>query len=419
MILAVILAILMLVPFIFSAFNAYGASTASNLEKLRARAAELQQEKGKLNDELSKIQSSKQSALQRKMTLDKQIDVAEQEIDNSNQLIDSLTAEIKEKEVQLADAIEAEKEELRLYKKRVRAMEESGTASYIGILVQADSFDDLLGRVEIIGDVLEYDQQVIARLKSTRQLIADTKTGLENDRTEQSSEKTVLEARKAELDAQYKQSEQFVAALETEQHEYEAALREALKAEDSLDNEIKSLLARQAAEKAAAEAAARKAEAARKAAQQSGGGGGNSASSSGGSGGATRVGTGSFSWPLPGYTNVTSGFKMRYHPILKVNKMHTGIDLPAPTGTKIKASDSGTVVTAGYNTGYGNYVVINHGGGKATLYGHMSRILCSVGQKVDKLDTIGAVGSTGFSTGSHLHFEIIINGKQVNPLNYF
>ncbi len=404
MILAVILALLLIVPFIVSAFTASAASNSA-LDRLKGKASELTKQKNGIQSELAEISADKTKAMKQKQILDRQIDIAEQEIETTKEIITELENQIKVKEVELAQAIEDEKAEMVRYKDRVRAMEESGSASYIGILVQADSYEDLLGRAEMVGDLLDYNQEIIQDLKVARDKVAEAKTGLESDKVEQNETKATLETRKADLEVQQEKSDKFVEALEKEEKSYKAALIEAQASEERLDKEIKTLLAKLEAERKAKEAARREAE--RK-----------SGTSSGTSSG-TRVGTGGFAWPLPGYTNVSSGFGMRYHPTLKVTKLHTGTDIPAPTGTIIKSSKAGTVVTAGYNSGYGNYVVIDHDDGTATLYGHMSKILCKSGQSVGKLATIGAVGSTGFSTGPHLHFEIIIGGQQVNAMKYF
>lgn len=128
---------------------------------------------------------------------------------------------------------------------------------------------------------------------------------------------------------------------------------------------------------------------------------------------------GTFTWPVPGCTKITDPFGPRIHPITKKKSTHTGVDIGAPYGTKIVAANTGTVIISGYNYAYGNYVVIDHGGGYSTLYGHMSKIAAKKGANVKKGAVIGYVGSTGLSTGNHCHFEIRKNGVAENPMNHF
>ena len=123
-------------------------------------------------------------------------------------------------------------------------------------------------------------------------------------------------------------------------------------------------------------------------------------------------------WPVPGYTRITSNYGMRTHPITGIYKLHTGVDLGAPMGANFIAANDGVVTKAGYNGAYGNMVIIDHGGGISTLYAHGSEILVTVGQTVKKGDNILKVGSTGYSTGAHAHFEVRVNGQPVNPLPY-
>jgi len=212
-----------------------------------------------------------------------------------------------------------------------------------------------------------------------------------------------------------------MAELYAEENQYIQAHEQAKAAEEELSADIKEMLAaiekaereekerleraaREKAEREAREKAERDRIAREKAQAQAG---------------SAALSSESFSWPLPGYYEISSYYGMRFHPILKVNALHTGIDIGAPTGTAIVAARSGTVVTAGYNTGYGNYILISHGDGVATLYGHLSKLLVSDGQSVSEGDKIGQVGNTGWSTGPHLHFEIIVNGTPINPLAYF
>ena len=143
------------------------------------------------------------------------------------------------------------------------------------------------------------------------------------------------------------------------------------------------------------------------------------ASGGGGGGGGTVVGTGAFAWPVPSCTYLTSRFGLRVHPVYGTTKSHTGIDIGAESGATIVAADGGTVTMAGVNSGYGNCVMIDHGNGYKTLYGHMSSIAVSNGQTVSKGDTIGYVGSTGISTGPHCHFEVWKDGSRIDPEQFY
>ena len=127
---------------------------------------------------------------------------------------------------------------------------------------------------------------------------------------------------------------------------------------------------------------------------------------------------GVMAWPVPGYTTVTSPFAMRVHPITGVYKLHTGVDIRAPQGANFVAAADGVVTKAGYNSAYGNMVIIDHGGGISTLYAHGSEIMVELGQEIKKLDTVIKVGATGYATGPHAHFEVRINGSPVQPLDY-
>ncbi len=380
MILAIMLAALMILPMLLSAFHVSAASS-SELKRLKEKAGTLASQRKQIASELKKIASSKSSTIRQKAKLDEQIGLTQNEIENTEALIKELDAQIGLKQTELAGAITDEKKENALFKCRVRAMEEAGEVSYIGVLLKSDDFSDLLGRIDLIGEILSYDKQVMEKLAETRDFIDQTKKSLEGDQKDQVEVKQSLIDRKSELNEQCQSSETMIKKLESQEADYKEAYEEAEEAEQDLQKEISAMVA--ALSKTS-----------------------------------VYIG-GTYTWPLPGHYTITSPFGMRYHPTLKVNKLHTGVDISAPKGTKIVAANAGKVITAGYNSGYGNYVVIDHGGGQATLYGHMSKISVSVNQKLKKSQQVGLVGSTGFSTGNHLHFEIIVGGKQVDPMKYF
>lgn len=384
MALAVFLAAVLLFGLIYSAV-APQAGAVSALDKLRNNAKALEGEKEKIQAELAQIKSEKASVVKQKTVLDRQIEITEQEIQNTTTLIQELSAEIARKQEELDEALRSEAEEYEAFRTRIRVMEEAGDTQYLGILLASDSFSDMLERMSIIQEIMDYDLKLMDDLKESRERIEETKKSLEADKDEQAAVKEELAKRQAELVTQRGEQVQLIKDLEKEENEYRKAYEEAEEAERDLKKQIDDLMKELARKKS------------------------------------VYVG-GTYTWPLPGYSigaGEGSKFGTRVHPILNVEKFHSGVDIPAPTGTKILAANSGEVIKATYNGGYGNCVVIDHGGGKATLYGHMSRFAVSAGQQVKKGDVIGYVGSTGLSTGPHLHFEIIENGSPVNPMNHF
>ncbi|MBQ4544690.1 MAG: peptidoglycan DD-metalloendopeptidase family protein [Oscillospiraceae bacterium] len=353
---------------------------AQTVSSLNSKLDSLASQKAKIQKELKAIKSKKQSTMTKKAALDQQIDVTEQEVDTINQLITALDVQVATVTAELNAAQEAEQKQTDDFLARVRIMEEEGTASMLGIILSADSFSDMLTRTELIGSIVEGDKKLMRELAETRAGIAEKKASLDSARAEQAAAKSNLVAKKNSLQSQYNEANALLKSLNTSAAEYEKAFNEAERAMDAARADLQKLLSK--------------------------------------SGSSTYVG-GEFRWPTKA-TRITSPYGTRKDPITKKSSMHTGIDIGASMGSEIYASNSGTVIVAGWSSkGYGNYVVVDHGGGKSTLYAHMSKIKTKKGAKVTKGDVIGLVGSTGYSTGPHLHFEILINGKHTNPMNYF
>lgn len=364
------------------AMNAPEAGAADTVSSLNSKLDKLSKEKDKIKKELAEIEKKKQSASAKKAALDQQIDVTQQEIDVMNQLIDALDNRIRAKEQELAVATELEKKQTDEFLVRLRVMEEEGSVSMLGVILSADSFTDMITRSEIVGDIVESDRQLMKSLAETRAKIAADKAALDADRAEQEKAKASLVNKRSSLKGQYNEANSLVKELSADAAEYERKYNEAEAAQEAAKRELKALL------------------------------------NSSGSKSTTYVG-GTFRWPTKA-TYITSYYGRRSDPITKKSAFHTGIDIGASRGSEIYAANSGTVIVAGWSQkGYGNYVVIDHGGGKSTLYAHMDKIKTTKGAKVAKGDVIGLVGSTGYSTGPHLHFEILINGDHTNPMNYF
>lgn len=376
------LALLMVFAFVAEIAIYTQAGAAQTVSSLNNKLSSLANQKTKIEKELKQIESKKQSTMTKKAALDRQIVVTEQEVETINELIGALDAELSVVSKELSEAEATEKKQNDDFMKRVRIMEEEGSASMLGIILEADSFSDMLTRTELIGDIVEGDKALMRELAATRESIASKKADLDKKKQDQAAAKKNLVAKQNSLESQYTQANKLITSLNMEAKEYEKALNEAERAQEQAKAELKKLLSQ-------------------------------SGSSS------TKYVGGDFMWPTKA-TRITSYYGTRNDPITKKKSMHTGIDIAASKGSNIFASNSGTVIVAGWSSkGYGNYVVIDHGGGKSTLYAHMSKIITKKGAKVARGDVIGLVGSTGWSTGPHLHFEILINGNHTNPMNYF
>ncbi len=380
-IIAIVLVILlflgMATSIVFS-FTAHGASVSemqSELDNIIAK-------RERLEKELSSIKEKKNVAMEEKAILDEQINDLNREAELLDDVVDGLTDELEASQEKLDAAESVLDDNTELAKKRIRAMYELGDTSYLSIILSSTSIHDFITRIELVKQMSSYDQKVINTLKETKDTIETETKAIEEKTNAQKSALDALEDNISTLKTKQKRSDDLIDKFNTQSEENIKAIEAADRAEEELQAEIRKEMAQNGDE--------------------------------------TFVG-GQFLWPLSGYYSITSKFGMRTHPVTGVYKLHTGVDISGSgvNGKPILAANSGKVIKAGYNTGYGNYVVIDHGGGYSTLYGHASRLNVSKGQTVSRGDVIAYVGSTGYSTGPHLHFEVIKNGEYTNPLSYF
>ena len=346
------------------------AAIREEYEKLQQQINGKRQEMDDLKNELSKIKNQKASTQQQKNLLDQRNSALTEEINLLEQQIDVTTRSISANET-------LEEQQTALFHKQIRMEEEQGTISYWSVLFKATSFSDLVSRIDFINEIVRYNQQVIDDLRQTRQELADDKAALE-EQTE------ALNASKKELEGQISESMKMLAEY-TKTEEGKQAEYDAIKAEEeALDSLI-----------AAAEAKAREL------------------------GMDDIAGTvGGYAWPCKGIRWITSKFGGRQSPGGIGSTNHKGVDIGTPMGTAVLAAKAGTVTWASWNGGYGNCVIISHGKGNSTLYGHLSGYNVSVGDKVTQGQVIAYSGNTGNSTGPHLHFGIKENDSWIDPLNY-
>lgn len=383
--LVVMLAAALLFPLSnYMAPEARAAVTKAEINELKSDAEALEKEKKELQQQLKQIEANKDKAMDQKALLERQINVLQDEINNMAQQIVKYDELILIKEQELASAQQDEADQYRLFCERVRAMEEDGEVNYWAILFNAASFSDLLDRVIMVDEIMEYDNAVMDNLIAIREQIEVDKAELEQARTDQKAAKVAQEAAKKELEARESDVEKLIAQIKKQESAAEHAIDELTAKAEAMDKEIA-----QKEKELAAQLAAQ----------------GNKITSEKG-----------YLWPLKNYSNLSSLYAGRIDPFTGKPATHSGIDVPAPKGVQILAAKSGVVITAAYQSGgYGNYVVISHGDGNTTLYAHMSSRKVKVGDVVKQGQVIGLVGSTGRSTGNHLHYEIRENGVRIDP----
>ena len=410
-IVCLVLAAVMLLGLVSSALIIMvNAASSSEIKKeltgLRSQQAELKKEREALQAKIKENQSKTQTLVDKKSDIDQQISMTQASISNLNEQVQQYSLLIANKQAEL-EASQAEEKRLNeQYKTRIRSMEETGSISYWAILFGANSFSDLLDKIDVIQEIAKADQLMMDKMKAVSEKIT--------------SERTELEQQMAELDVTREELDQQEQELEDQRAEADTLLGDMMKAYEEMNADYEQNMANEAElsdeiakSEAAYYAALSKEEAERIAAlnRQNNNKGSNSNSS-----GATN--TGGWLYPLPYQCQVTDSYGYRTHPLTGKYSWHNGVDFGAAAGTAILATKSGTVTTAAYSAAWGYYVVINHGDGYSSLYAHQPSCSVSVGDYVTQGQTIVYVGSTGWSTGPHLHFTIYYNGADVNPFNY-
>lgn len=393
---------------------AYAVSQAE-IDDLQKKLDALEQQAQEQQDVINDLTSQKARFITRKLALDNKIEINRQMIELIGEQIEIYDEIIAEKQAERDKALEKETTQTELLRSRIRAMEENSTYSYASFIFDSSSVTELLSRIGDVNDIMHYDKTLEEEYMAAREDVESIKKSYEEARHEQELLQKELDTKQAELDAQVEAAYTMIADIETlsddAQAEYDAIAEEEAKAEETLQEAIRKRAAEQAKYNQNN--------------NSNNGGGGNSGDSGGNSGGGGSSGGGSatslsnLQWPVPSCTLITSRFGYRVAPTTGASTYHGGLDIGAGMGASIVAAGAGDVIYAGANGGYGNCVMIDHGNGVVTVYAHMSSIGVSYGQYVTAGQYVGAVGSTGVSTGPHCHFEIRINGAQTDPAAYF
>lgn len=350
-----------------------------NIEELEKQKEDLITQNEESNFHLEFISDELSETVAEVSELTQSIYEKQTEIEELTLKTDIIEARIEKVEKQLEDATEEYEVQKDLLEKRLVAMYEMGETSYLDLLLNSKGISDFLSNYYYISEIATTDSELLNIVSEQKKNIENMMTNLENYQKELSESKSTLEKASIAISNMVIIKNQRVQTLSEEEAEVQKEIEEYQEQIQKIESEIRLL---------------------------------SLASDNENYVGGTLV------WPVPGYTRISSPFGMRTHPITGVYKLHTGTDISAPMGATFVAANDGVVTKAGFNTAYGNMVILDHGGGITTLYAHGSEILVQEGQVVKQGQQVLKVGSTGYSTGPHAHFEIRINGQYVNPLDY-
>lgn len=346
-----------------------------SLNELKNKQKNTQEQMNKVKEEIKNLESQAKDVSSQIEELDKQMDTAAAELEKVEKELERLNKDIEKTLEELREAEERIEEKEDVFNSRLRVMYKNGNIGYLEVLLAAADIGDFLTRKDMIQAIVDHDVELIKYMKEQRDIIDSKKIELEAQRASVDATRIKLEERKTELARATRAKEILMKELEKDIKKYEAEYDKLNRLAKDIEAEI---IRRQRVD-----------------GDYSGG---------------------VMAWPVPGYSRISSPFGYRIHPVFKTRKLHTGIDIPAPTGTNVVAAADGTVIYSGTLGGYGKTIMIDHGGGIVTLYGHNSSLVAKEGATVKKGDTIAKIGSTGISTGPHCHFEVRKNGSYVDPI---
>ena len=356
--------------------SVFPVSAGGSIADLRYKQQQIENEINEIRQKADALKGEKKSIESEIQILDSELRALTLETEKQEVQKQEISMRISESEQKIADLIEEIDNNNEILEERLRVMYMNGTGGYLEIILNAENLIDALTRMDMIQLIVKSDVELLKSISEQKAEVEELKIAQETRRHELTAIINDLNAKQQEVLVASRSKENYMASLQTNIEEMQR--QESAMEEQSKQIEKDIIAAQRAVEYAGGE----------------------------------------MLWPVPGNYEITSPFGGRIHPITGVWSNHGGTDIRAPYGTPIVAANSGEVIYAGYHYSYGNYVIVDHGGGIATLYGHCSKLLVSKGQAVSKGETIALIGSTGESTGNHLHFEVRINGVRKQPMDY-
>ncbi len=354
-------------------------ATAANIDDLRKKQKDISSKIEGLKQNIKRVDKDKKNVADEIAELEKKLYKAEKELNETKAKLAENQAKLANATKELKQAeerVEEQKEDLHV---RMKTLYKTGPVDYIEVVLDSSNFSDFLTRLDMIKRVIESDKNLLNEFRGKQAEVAKKKAELENQRRLIAEQRNEIDARRVRIASYRGDRQRLMAELDKQKKEYE---RQQDQLQRDSENLRRQILAWEMKNKKG------------------------------------FFGTGEFCWPTPSSTYITSEFGWRTHPIFKTRRFHEGIDIGASMGADVLAVDDGEVIFSGVNGGYGNTIILSHGGGISTQYSHLSKLLVPEGKKVLKGEKIGLVGSTGISTGPHLHFGVIKDGQVVNPWNW-
>lgn len=397
-----IICVLLCMSFLFLAGEPYYRTayaselTNDSIKKKEEEIKKAKEEKKSLQSGLTDVKKLKEELQKSKndlatyiAELDGNLAEIQTKIEELKTLISEKETEIEEKATELEEAIATQEAQYEAMKQRIKFMYEKGDTLYLELVFASESFGEMLNKAEYIEMLSAYDKEKLDEYVAQTEYVTLCKESLEEEKAVLEEAKASVEEEEAALNELISAKEQEINAVTADINNKNAAIA-AYEADIAAQNETIAALEAAVAEER------------KKLAAEQG----------------RKYDGGVFSWPAPSYTRISDDYGYRIHPILKVQQFHNGIDMAAPGGSPILAAYDGKVVAAAYSSSMGNYIMIDHGDSLYTIYMHASTLYVSKGQEVSKGEKIAAVGTTGRSTGNHLHFSVRLNGSYVNPWSY-